>query len=306
MEIDWLSLVPVMVVVVAVMVISIMLIRMRGEEELKNEDAGDLGVGDAQVVTNRNRRTGIGRMRRNTGSRGVENVVAHEDGSEIGESGSVAGSSGKIKKKKESHREAKRAATAAREAALEAQRERDAAKREREDEEKQILEAEKAEQTEREHILEEERLKKEQEEYDQWKDMFSVENTGDQDEEIEAESQGLLGEFVHFIKLRKVVVLEELASEFNLRTEQAINRVQALEKMGHLTGVFDERGKYIEVSLKEMEELAEFIRKRGRVSIRDISEYASNLILSSIESSSETSLQSTPLPNLTQTPTIET
>ena len=37
--------------------------------------------------------------------------------------------------------------------------------------------------------------------------------------------------------------LEQLATEFKLRTTEVIDRVQGLEAMGRLTGVMDERGK---------------------------------------------------------------
>lgn len=35
----------------------------------------------------------------------------------------------------------------------------------------------------------------------------------------------------------KVVLLEELACQFNLRTQDAINRLQALQEMERITGV---------------------------------------------------------------------
>ena len=60
------------------------------------------------------------------------------------------------------------------------------------------------------------------------------------------------------------VPLEELAAEFGLRTTDAINRVQGLEQMGRLTGVMDDRGKYIYISPEEMEAVATFIQERGR------------------------------------------
>ena len=49
--------------------------------------------------------------------------------------------------------------------------------------------------------------------------MFSTDAAGSVEEEIAEESQGLLQEFVDYIKTHKVVVLEDLASNFGLRTE---------------------------------------------------------------------------------------
>lgn len=57
------------------------------------------------------------------------------------------------------------------------------------------------------------------------------------------ENQGLLGQFIDYIKSRKTVPLEQLATEFKLRTTDVIDRINGLEAMGRLTGVMDERGK---------------------------------------------------------------
>ena len=41
--------------------------------------------------------------------------------------------------------------------------------------------------------------------------------------------QGLLAQFVDYIKDRKTVMLDEVAAEFGLRTQDVINRIQSLE-----------------------------------------------------------------------------
>ncbi len=43
-------------------------------------------------------------------------------------------------------------------------------------------------------------------------------------------------------------------------------------------GVIDDRGKFIYISLEEMEAIAKFIRQRGRVSLSDLAE-SSNLLI---------------------------
>jgi len=48
---------------------------------------------------------------------------------------------------------------------------------------------------------------------------------------------------VDYIKDRKTVMLDEVAAEFGLRTQDVINRIQSLEAIGRLTGVMDDRGK---------------------------------------------------------------
>mmetsp|Transcript_12214 Transcript_12214/g.32906 ORF Transcript_12214/g.32906 Transcript_12214/m.32906 type:complete len:293 (-) Transcript_12214:142-1020(-) len=285
---DW-SVVPLVLVFGAMLAISAVLIQMRARAERESEaDAGamrsameDVAARPGAAATVGGRRaTGGSRMRRRGAAQAalagdVDAREAVEDGSAEQEEAAV----GRIKKKKEAHKEAKRAAAAAREAAVEAQREREAARAEKEAEkalEDRRAAEEAAARTKKE---EEERQRKEQEEYDQWKSLISVENTGDQDEELATESQGLLAEFVAFIREQKVVVLEELAARFGLRTEEAVNRVQSLEAMGHVTGIFDDRGKFIYVSRDDMEALAAFIRKEGRVTLRDVADEASRLIL---------------------------
>ena len=61
-----------------------------------------------------------------------------------------------------------------------------------------------------EEKLAEEKKKSEQAEYDDWKDMFSTDEAGTEEASVGAESQGLLSEFVDYIKKHKVVVLEDL------------------------------------------------------------------------------------------------
>ena len=51
------------------------------------------------------------------------------------------------------------------------------------------------------------------------------------------------------IKERKTVMLDEVAAEFGLRTQDVINRIQSLESIGRLTGVMDDRGKVRSVSV---------------------------------------------------------
>ncbi len=55
--------------------------------------------------------------------------------------------------------------------------------------------------------------------------------------------QALETRFVQHIKARKTVALDELAAEFGMKTQEAIQRLQTLEEQGRLTGVMDDRGK---------------------------------------------------------------
>lgn len=47
---------------------------------------------------------------------------------------------------------------------------------------------------------------------------------------------------------------------------------------GILSGVIDDRGKFIYISKKELEAVAKFVKQRGRVSIAELAEHSNNLI----------------------------
>ena len=101
--------------------------------------------------------------------------------------------------------------------------------------------------------MEEERKKKEeeelkeQEEYNKWKEMFNVEEQGVLEEDNE-EYENKLQQFIDFIQTRKVVLFEDLAAEFSLTTKDVVDRIQRLMESGRLTGITDDRGKFIYVT----------------------------------------------------------
>lgn len=160
-------------------------------------------------------------------------------------------------------------------------REEKKAKDAKQDEERKKLEETEAE-TERklveaERIAREERERKEYEEYLKMKEAFSVEEEGFEEAD-DAEKENLLADFIKYVKDNKVVVLEDLAIEFKLKTQQAIDRLQELQANGTLTGVIDDRGKFIYVSEDELLSVAKFIKQRGRVSIAELAECSNKLI----------------------------
>jgi len=69
-----------------------------------------------------------------------------------------------------------------------------------------------------------------------------------------------------------------LAVRFKLKIHAAINRIEKLQEDKILTGVFDDRGKFIFLSNSELEAVAKFIRQRGRVSIADLASASNSLI----------------------------
>merc|ERR1739840_52698 len=98
---------------------------------------------------------------------------------------------------------------------------------------------------------------------------FSVEDEGCDAEVAEDEDNKLI-KFINYIKETKVVLLEDLAAQFKLKTQEAIDRVNQLQEDGLLTGVIDDRGKFIFISREELEAVAKFIKQQGRVSIADL------------------------------------
>uniref|UniRef100_A0A8B9DGH6 DDRGK domain-containing protein 1 n=1 Tax=Anser cygnoides TaxID=8845 RepID=A0A8B9DGH6_ANSCY len=124
----------------------------------------------------------------------------------------------------------------------------------------------------------EEEEKREYEEYLKLKESFVVEEEGVEEKMTEEESRSFLMEFLEFVKKTKVIQLEDLASHLGLRTQEAINRIQDLMADGTLTGVIDDRGKFIYITPEEMAAVAQYIKQRGRVSIAELVQASNSLI----------------------------
>lgn len=160
----------------------------------------------------------------------------------------------------DSHRKSKEDKYAAKREAREAEREvaeREAA----------ALEAQRAE----------EQRKKDAAEFDEWKDMFTVSGSGSVAESEDA-SEDLLEEFVQTIRQRKVVILDELGAQYHMKTPQVIERIQQMEAAGRITGVFDDRGKFLHITIDEMDAITKWMNRRGRVTIEEIVAEANKII----------------------------
>lgn len=186
----------------------------------------------------------------------------------------------KIGAKKRAKLEAKAEKKAAREAEETARQERRKREDKAEEERKKVEEKERAEEKRKEEEERREREEKERKEYEDYlkmKEAFSVEEEGYEEGEA-GDEQNLLQEFVAYIKNQKVVLIEDLAARFKLKTQAAIDRIKDLQNDNILSGVIDDRGKFIYVSQDEMEAVAKFIRQRGRVSIQELAENSNQLI----------------------------
>jgi hypothetical protein len=206
------------------------------------------------------------------------NDAGFEDEDEMDEERLSSGKMGTKKLRKLQAKAEKKAMREQEEALREDKKRRDALReeeRKKADEQQKKLEEKKAEE---ERKAKEERERKEHEEYLKLKEAFTVDEEGEKELETEENSQALLQEFIDYIKTNKVVQLESLASQFNLRTQEAIDRIHDLQEMGRLTGVVDDRGKFIFISQEELEAFALFIKQRGRVSIQELASSSSMLI----------------------------
>jgi len=237
-----------------------------------NEDDGNRGVQPPnRAAANRNARA---RMR-------VAQARRDDSDEEETLGDDIALPEKNVGKKKLAKLQAKADKRAMREAE-EQEREEKNQRLERENEERRKEEAlqaaEEARREEEEQREREEKEKRELEEYMALKAQFSVEEEGFDETQDEDQQRNLLQEFVDYIKNEKVVVLEDLAARFKLKTQAVIDRVNELLQEGTLTGVIDDRGKFIYISTSELEAVAKFIRQRGRVSITELAESSNSLI----------------------------
>ncbi|KAK2585868.1 hypothetical protein KPH14_010461 [Odynerus spinipes] len=226
-----------------------------------------------RVVGNRNVR-----HRTNTGANNQintnENRQVEENAAEIDAPIEVA--DGKIGAKKR----AKLAAKAEKKAQREVDKfEQDKRKQE---EEKRQKERDKQREEEQEEELrkeeEDRKLKelKEQQEYEEYlkmKQMFSVEEEG-----FEEDENVLIKDIKEYIKVKKVVYLDDVAAHFSQKTAFIVDKILEWQKTAELTGVIDDQGKFIYITEEELDAVAKFIQRRGRVSISELSEHSSTLI----------------------------
>ncbi|ESR65434.1 hypothetical protein CICLE_v10009059mg [Citrus x clementina] len=229
------------------------------------------------------RATGARRMRRrpaagaSTSSAGAAEVEETIEGSD--DEGVAGGHyEAKASKKKEKRRQEQEAARQADEAARESRQskqDRYTEMRRRKDEEREARESALEEEAKAQKAREEEAAALE---FEKWKGEFSIDAEGTTENEVQDGDRDLLADFVEYIKKHKCIPLEDLAAEFKLRTQECINRITSLENMGRLSGVMDDRGKYIYISQEEMKAVADYIKRQGRVSISHLASKSNQFI----------------------------
>lgn len=235
---------------------------------------------EVPVVNTTVRQPGTRRMRRrHVGSTSSSAFASEEtldgENEEVPETEYYVPKSSKKKEMKRQERESQRQAEEGSREIRRMKQDQYAERRQRKDEEHEAEERRKEEEAKAQKEKEEEAANAE---FEKWKDAFSVKEEGTAEEEMQDGSQGLLFDFVEYIKKHKCIPLEDLAAEFKLRTQDCINRILSLEKMGRLSGVMDDRGKYIYISLEEMKAVADYIKRQGRVSIAHLASKSNEFI----------------------------
>ncbi|KAL1299289.1 hypothetical protein HN51_043729 [Arachis hypogaea] len=180
----------------------------------------------------------------------------------------------KKKEIKRQEREARRQAEDAARESKQAKQDRYSEMRRLKDEEREAKERQLEEEAKAQKAKEEEAAAIE---FEKWKGEFSVDDEGTLEEEQDG-TEDLLSNFVEYIQKQKCVPLEDLAAEFKLRTQECINRITNLESMGRLSGVMDDRGKYIYISQEEMKAVADYVKRQGRVSISHLASKSNQFI----------------------------
>eukprot|EP00123_Amoebidium_parasiticum_P004053 comp15347_c0_seq1/m.12224 comp15347_c0_seq1/g.12224 ORF comp15347_c0_seq1/g.12224 comp15347_c0_seq1/m.12224 type:complete len:283 (-) comp15347_c0_seq1:101-949(-) len=272
MEVQWLYLLA------AAMVGLVILFMQRAEQgQAHNENAvhiAEAPEGDI-MPAGRGARTARQRMRNAAGSQPEQSSSEGESEGDEGPS-NMPRKVGKKKARRLEEKEERRRYREYQEAMREDVKKREALleedRRKNEEEEKKAQ----AKKEQEELKAREEQLKREQTEYEELKKLFVVEEEGVA--APDAERENMLQEFVAHIQEEKIVLLEELAGKFNMRTRDVISRLQDLEKEGRIMGVFDDRGKFICLTEEELRNVAKFINQRGRVSISEVAQASNRLV----------------------------
>ncbi|KAM1582825.1 hypothetical protein ACFX15_029964 [Malus domestica] len=204
---------------------------------------------------------------------GVEESVEGSDEEDV--EGEYDAKASKKREKKRQEREAQRQAEQAARESRVTKQDRYAEMRRRKDEEREAQERQLEEEAKAQKAREEEAAALE---FEKWKGEFSIDAEGTTENEVQDGRQDLLSDFVEYIKKHKCIPLEDLAAESKLRTQECINRITNLESMGRLSGVMDDRGKYIYISQEEMQAVADYIKRQGRVSISHLASKSNQFI----------------------------
>ena len=106
---------------------------------------------------------------------------------------------------------------------------------------------------------------------------MQVEETG-LESQIDGDETQKEQRMIEFIERRKVVMLEDVAAEFKMLTKEVVSKIEQLERSGRLSGITDDRGKYIHITKSEFASITEYIISNGRVNRSDLFKEANKLV----------------------------
>ena len=155
-------------------------------------------------------------------------------------------------------------------------------KRREMEKEKELLLKEKMKEEEQKKLeeelkrVQEEQKKKEDEEYNKWKDMIKVGEEGE--ERMDFTKEEVINRFLDYIKIRKVISLEDISGTFKLSPTDIVNKLNQFEKEGRIMGIIDDRGKYIYITEKEMGLIEKMFINRGRINKADLIKECNRII----------------------------
>lgn len=155
-------------------------------------------------------------------------------------------------------------------------------KRREMEKEKELLLKEKMKEEEQKKLeeelkrVQEEQKKKEEDEYNKWKDMIKVGEEGE--ERMDFTKEEVINRFLDYIKIRKVISLEDISGTFKLSPTDIVNKLNQFEKEGRIMGIIDDRGKYIYITEKEMGLIEKMFINRGRINKGDLIKECNRII----------------------------
>jgi predicted transcriptional regulator len=111
--------------------------------------------------------------------------------------------------------------------------------------------------------------------------MFSVEEEGKEklsEEEERRKVEAFSKQLTSLLKTNKLSLLEDLSHKFKLTTKEIVEKIKQLEQEHLISGIFDERGKYLVIEAGEWSAIKNYILARGRVKKTDIMTECAKLI----------------------------
>jgi hypothetical protein len=108
-------------------------------------------------------------------------------------------------------------------------------------------------------------------EYEMWRGRLGVVDSGFNVQESDSDHNArILCTILAQVRRERVTHIEALAAQLHETVDVVVKALETLLATGDVLGVFDDRGKFIAVSETELEQLAQLVHTRGRVSSSEL------------------------------------